>query len=95
MIHPHIEIVGEGPTFMASLGEAAPALEAHLIRRAEDGQFIRLYVPTERHVNEFTSGKASQLVIDQVISFRTGSAMSGGVVLYRDSAGEIVVSSNT
>ena len=95
MIHPHIEIVGEGPTFMASLGEAAPVLEAHLIRRAEDGQFIRLYVPTERHVTEFRSGKASQLVIDQVISFRTGSAMSGGVVLYRNMAGELSISSNT
>jgi hypothetical protein len=95
MIHPNVEVVGEEAPFMTSLGDAAPALEAHLIRRVEDGQFIRLFLPIERHVREFTSGKASQLLIDQVISFRTGKAMSGGVVLYRNSTGELSISSHT
>jgi hypothetical protein len=95
MIHPHIEVIGEETPFMESLGDAAPALKAHLIRRVEDGQFIRLFLPLERYVEEFTSGKASQLLIDQVISFRSGKAMDGGVVLYRNMAGELLICSNT
>ena len=95
MIHPHIEVIGEETPFMASLGDAAPALEAHLIRRVEDGQFIRLFLPLERYVEEFMNRKASQLVIDQVISFRTGKTMNGGVVLYRNMAGELSISSHT
>ncbi|WP_407542952.1 hypothetical protein Q0M94_25090 (plasmid) [Deinococcus radiomollis] len=95
MIHPHIEVIGEEAPFMESLGDAAPVLEAHLIRRVEDGQFVRLFLPIERYVNEFMSGKASQLLIHQVISFKTGDPLIGGVVLYRNMAGELSISSQT
>ena len=94
MIHPNVEFIGEEVRFLASLEGAAPALEAHLQRRVEDGQFIRLFQPSDREITDFVAGTASQLVIDQVISFRTGRSMSGGVVLQRR-AGGIDVSSHT
>lgn len=94
MIHPNVEVVGEEALFMASLGGAASALEAHLIRRVDDGQFIRLFLPADRDVTAFNSGDTSQLLIDQVISFRTGRPMNGGVLLQRR-AGGVDVSSHT
>ena len=96
MFHQHIEFVGEqsDTQFLSRLEAGVPELQAHLQRRVEDGQFIRLFQPSDREIAEFVAGTASQLVIDQVISFRTGKRVSGGVVLQRR-AGGIDVSSHT
>jgi hypothetical protein len=96
MFHQHIEFVGEqsDTQFLSRLNVGVPELQAHLQRRVEDGQFIRLFQPSDREIAEFVAGTASQLVIDQVISFRTGPSMSGGVLLQRR-AGGIDVSSHT
>ena len=96
MFHQNVEFVGEqsDTQFLTRLEVGAPELQAHLQRRVEDGQFIRIFQPSDREIADFIAGTASQLVIDQVISFRTGPSISGGVVLQRR-AGGIDVSSHT